>query len=62
MQVFIFADRCECVMVTSRYTKKVSEASIFCHKGLSLRASFKQVKMSSNDNKHENMHACIVPS
>ena len=33
---------------------------MFHHKGLAkpIRASFKQVRMSSNDNKSENMHAC----
>ena len=46
------------------YEKGSYEASMSHHKGLSklIRASFKQVRMSSNDSKSENMHACIVPS
>ena len=61
IQVFSFA---ECVMVTNitaSYTKKVllKQACMSHHKGLAkpVRASFKQVRMSSND-RSENMHAC----
>ena len=47
--------------ITANYTEGSYEASMSHHKGLAkpVRASFKQVRMSSND-RSENMHACIV--